>query len=656
MCKRKKNKIFGLLFLLIFITALALSDAAAVASVSIPDDTSIGIWDGQSRIYTLTTNVNESIIVTESDMTLDGNDLTVTGNGTGIGVQAWGVYHTTYITYKEYVDIINLNVNNFATGIDTRFSKHINIENNTITNCSRGIALSEESHYDTITNNNISLSDLDGIYLNTSKNNVFSNNTVFDNSRAVYIYDYSDDNLFYNNNFINNTTQIYTLISEDNTFDLEAPTGGNYWSDWTLDDANDDDNDGFLDEPYVFTGGQDNLPYAHQSGWLNQPPLANAGPDQAIHIGVLATLDGSASSDPDENYPLSYSWSITEKPEDSNIALIDPNTQSPMFLPDAIGDYVISLTVTDSLGLESEPDTVLVSTFNTPPVADAGPDQAIILLDTEVQLDGSASYDNEDDPMTCLWSITQKPETSSAELSDQNSVNPSFIADVHGDYVIELIVSDPWDSSAADTVNVSFDNVIPVAEPGENQSVIVGDTVYLDGSESYDDNLDTLSYDWNFVVVPEDSTAELNNPTSVDPNFVTDMPGEYIVSLIVNDGLEDSEPANISIMAISHQDAATAALQDAIDAMNALPNENFKHRTLKRTLTKRVSLALNMIDRERYAIAWGILRLTVLPRMDGCADGGEPDRIDWIITCEAQEQVYPLINEAISLLEDILTQ
>ena len=41
----------------------------------------------------------------------------------------------------------------------------------------------------------------------------------------------------------------------------------------------------------------------------NNPPTANAGPDQTVHIGNSATLDGSASSDPDGDAPT-YSWSV----------------------------------------------------------------------------------------------------------------------------------------------------------------------------------------------------------------------------------------------------------------------------------------------------------------------------------------------------------
>jgi hypothetical protein len=42
-------------------------------------------------------------------------------------------------------------------------------------------------------------------------------------------------------------------------FNLPVPDGGNYLSDWT---SPDDDGDRFVDYPYVFYGGQDNLELA----------------------------------------------------------------------------------------------------------------------------------------------------------------------------------------------------------------------------------------------------------------------------------------------------------------------------------------------------------------------------------------------------------
>jgi len=34
-------------------------------------------------------------------------------------------------------------------------------------------------------------------------------------------------------------------------------------------------------------------------------------------------------------------------------------------------------------------------------------------------------------------------------------------------------------------------------------------------------------------------------------------------------------------------------------------------------------------------------------KTDGCAETGQPDKNDWIITCEEQNEIYPLVIETI---------
>ena len=46
----------------------------------------------------------------------------------------------------------------------------------------------------------------------------------------------------------------------------------------------------------------------------NTPPVANAGPNQALMVGATVTLDGSQSFDAD-NDPITYSWSFLNIPE-----------------------------------------------------------------------------------------------------------------------------------------------------------------------------------------------------------------------------------------------------------------------------------------------------------------------------------------------------
>lgn len=385
----------------------------------------------------------------------------------------------------------------------------------------------------------------------------------------------------------------------------------------------------------------------------NSLPLANAGQDQSVHPGDSATLDGSASSDPDENYPLAYSWEIIAKPEGSTAILSDPNTASPTLLTDEPGDYEVKLVVTDSEGLASTADTVLVSTYNTPPVADAGEDAAIIALGTTVILSGEQSYDPEGDPLEYTWALISKPPESEAYLNAPNSPTPSFMADVQGQYIVELVVADPWVLSEPDTVTVSFTNIKPVADAGDNLADIQGESVELDGRNSHDANGDPLAYSWSLASKPEGSLAGISNASSAIASLGLDLPGEYIVSLMVNDGFIDSDPSNITVMVISKQDATTLALQDVLVAINDLEKSVFINKNLQKPMTNKINTVLKLVDQGEHYESLEKLNNDVLRKVDGCAESGEPDKNDWIKDCAAQEAVSLPLQEAINLLWDM---
>lgn len=95
----------------------------------------------------------------------------------------------------------------------------------------------------------------------------------------------------------------------------------------------------------------------------NDAPSAIAGADQLVIKGSIVQLDGTGSSDP-ENDLLSYTWSLDSRPEGSSAALDDPALPNPTFVADLPGVYDISLVVSDG-GLDSNPDG-LTLTSGTP--------------------------------------------------------------------------------------------------------------------------------------------------------------------------------------------------------------------------------------------------------------------------------------------------
>ena len=388
----------------------------------------------------------------------------------------------------------------------------------------------------------------------------------------------------------------------------------------------------------------------------NTAPVANAGTGQTVHPRDMVTLDGSGSSDPEEDYPLAYSWRFASKPEGSIAELSDANTVGPSFTVDMLGDYVVELVVTDSLGAQSTAAQVVIDTYNVAPAVDAGPNQVIIEIGTTVELDGTKSNDPEGDGITYLWTITQKPAGSLTELSDPCSPTPSFVADVHGDYVITLVVTDVFGAAGdPDSVTVSFENIQPVADAGSDQSVSIGDTVSLDGSGSTDTNGDVLTYSWSFASKPAGSLAEFTDPTSAQTGFVVDEPGDYVVSLVVNDGFVDSNAANVTITAISYQEEAIKALLESIDVISNFDQAILKNGNETRdSLINKINAVLGMIDQGNYATAVGKLQNDVIERTDGCTTVGSPDSDDWILTCEGQSQVYPLVIDAMEYLQNLI--
>ncbi|MBW6511957.1 MAG: hypothetical protein K0A93_07555 [Desulfuromonadaceae bacterium] len=282
----------------------------------------------------------------------------------------------------------------------------------------------------------------------------------------------------------------------------------------------------------------------------NNAPVANAGVDQNITTGSSVTLDGSASNDADGDL-LSYSWSIITVPTGSNATLSDTSVARPTFTADVDGNYVFSLIVNDGFA-DSSADTITVTaaTPNSAPVANAGPDQNVA-TDSSVTLDGSASSDANSDPLTYQWNITSTPSGSTATLSATNVARPTFTADVDGNYVFSLIVNDGLDDSSADTITVTAAtaNSAPVANAGPDQNVATGSNVTLNGSASSDADGDPLNYIWAFTSVPNSSTAALSNTSVVQPTFTADLAGDYVLNLIVDDGLAVSVADTVTVTA-----------------------------------------------------------------------------------------------------------
>ncbi len=277
----------------------------------------------------------------------------------------------------------------------------------------------------------------------------------------------------------------------------------------------------------------------------NRPPLADAGEDVAAKVGDAVTLDGSASMDPDGDR-ITYAWRFKSLPDESSATLSDSKVVAPTFTLDAEGDYVLELVVNDG-ALDSDPAVVTVSTGNLPPAGDIAVKTERVLVGEKVSLDATGSHDANGDDLTYAWSFTSKPKHSKVTLTHGDRSQASFVPDLRGDYVVELIVNDGRVDGDAVTALVTPENRAPTADAGPDTNAQVGDSVELDGSGSSDPDHDELTYTWKFDKRPSGSKAALESAESDNPTFVADVAGSYVVKLTVNDGDADSDPDTVSV-------------------------------------------------------------------------------------------------------------
>lgn len=254
-----------------FVAANEVKKTRAHGTIYIQPDGSISpstanITTANNVTYTFTDNINDSIVVERSNITIDGNGFTLNGTETG----AW-----TGITVEavDNVTIRNVTICGFGVGISLISNVGNNVTGNIVDgNTDSGIWFAESMN-NTISGNNIT-NNQQGLYLNTAFYTEFFDNNLVNNEYGAWLQT-SSNNKFYHNYFINNTNQVYFEagnIAPANAWDNGYPSGGNYWSDfkerypevedvYSGPDQNETGSDGFWDGPYNMTENNiDNYP------------------------------------------------------------------------------------------------------------------------------------------------------------------------------------------------------------------------------------------------------------------------------------------------------------------------------------------------------------------------------------------------------------
>ena len=185
----------------------------------------------------------------------------------------------------------------------------------------------------------------------------------------------------------------------------------------------------------------------------NTPPVADAGSDQTVEqsslLGAMVTLNGTGSSDPD-NDTLTYYWNWTG----GSATGATPTALFP------VGNTTVTLTVNDGQYNVTDTVNIIVETDNTAPVVNAGPDITVEQeshAGTQVILNGTAT-----NTVSTRFDFTWS-ENSTVLKTEANVTNTILIYTFNlGTHVVTLSATDEAGNTGTDNVTVTVvDTTLP---------------------------------------------------------------------------------------------------------------------------------------------------------------------------------------------------
>jgi hypothetical protein len=301
--------------------------------------------------------------------------------------------------------------------------------------------------------------------------------------------------------------------------------------------------------------------YSSGNGWANalalvkvipsnDSPIADAGPDQSVSEKVLVKLIGTATDPDDPESKLRYSWA---QKSGMPVDLYEQATFSVYFFTPTINTksetLVFELTVTDPSGNSDKDDvSVVISTVNLPPRANAGPDRKII-GESDVTVTGSG-FDPENEPITYSWKqLAGETVTFDATTPSFSFKAPSVVSGETKRMVFQLTVTDSENQKGSDQLILLVvpENSAPIVDAGVDQIADERTTVNLVCS-AYDPDGDMITSSWTSsngdIVI--DNPASLN--TSVKLPAVT-KDQTITMTCSASDGrLAGSDSMNINVV------------------------------------------------------------------------------------------------------------
>ena len=237
----------------------------------------------------------------------------------------------------------------------------------------------------------------------------------------------------------------------------------------------------------------------------DETPTARGGSTQRVSAGTVVVLDGSNSTDPDGDYPLTYKW---RQVGGSSVQLSNETLSVTTFiapsLPTVMGFY---LTVTDSQGHESPPDAVVVVVDESPLAGFDSTSSSPTAIGQSTLFTASVATTA---TVTYAWDFGDGITDTGPQLTHGYTQT--------GQYQVTVIASAD-NITAIQSFTVIVFNPAPVGTVTVSPTVaFAGSKVTLDATGSYDPNNNTpLVYTW---VQIDGLRINLQNSRSAQPTFI----------------------------------------------------------------------------------------------------------------------------------------
>ncbi len=281
----------------------------------------------------------------------------------------------------------------------------------------------------------------------------------------------------------------------------------------------------------------------------NQPPVANAGPNQTITLPLNSVTLTGTGTDPDGTI-TAYEWRKFAGPSQFNI--VSPNQAQTVVNNLVQGTYRFELKVTDNDGA-TDLDTIRIivnaGPANQSPTANAGPDHNITLPVNTVTATGSGS-DPDGTISNYQWTKIAGPAqfTIVSPTQAQTVINNM----VQGVYQFELEVTDNLGGTDTDTMTVTVNaapNQLPSANAGADHNITLPvNTVTATGSGSDPDGT-IASYQWTKISGP--TQFLIVSPAQAQTVINNLVQGVYQFQLRVTDnqGAQDTDTMTVTVNA-----------------------------------------------------------------------------------------------------------